>query len=81
MLHMQRCDPAALSAAAGAAVSVVVDAVGPLQQLAQTAHAWRTCVDVLVEVNAGQDRCAAGVSPLKCQWFLIWLAFEPQVVL
>eukprot|EP00775_Hariotina_reticulata_P007631 gene7631-7833_t len=44
-------------AAQGALVSVVVDAAGPLQLLAQTAHAWGTSVNVLVEINAGQDRC------------------------
>jgi D-serine deaminase-like pyridoxal phosphate-dependent protein len=34
-----------------------VDAAGPLQQLADAAAAWGTSVDVLVEVNVGQDRC------------------------
>ncbi|KAF6249855.1 hypothetical protein COO60DRAFT_926754 [Scenedesmus sp. NREL 46B-D3] len=44
-------------AAQGARVSVVVDALQPLEQLAAAAHAWGTSVDVLVEINAGQDRC------------------------
>lgn len=43
----------------GARVSIIVDAAGPLQQLADTAAAWGTSVDVLVEVNVGQDRCVA----------------------
>jgi D-serine deaminase-like pyridoxal phosphate-dependent protein len=37
-------------------VSVVVDAAQPLEQLAATAREWGTSVDVLVEINAGQDR-------------------------
>lgn len=41
----------------GARVSVVVDAKQPLKLLADTAAAWCTSVDVLVEINAGQDRC------------------------
>jgi D-serine deaminase-like pyridoxal phosphate-dependent protein len=44
---------------AGARVSVVVDAVQPLEQLAATAREWGTSVDVLVEINAGQDRWGA----------------------
>lgn len=42
----------------GARVSVVVDALQPLQLLADMAAAWGTSIDVLVEINAGQDRCA-----------------------
>jgi D-serine deaminase-like pyridoxal phosphate-dependent protein len=38
-------------------VSVVVDALQPLEQLAAAAREWGTSVDVLVEINAGQDRC------------------------
>lgn len=38
-------------------MSVVVDAEQPLKLLADTAAAWCTSVDVLVEINAGQDRC------------------------
>uniref|UniRef100_A0A383VFH8 D-serine dehydratase-like domain-containing protein n=1 Tax=Tetradesmus obliquus TaxID=3088 RepID=A0A383VFH8_TETOB len=44
-------------AAQGARVSVVVDALQPLEQLAVTAQQWGTSIDVLVEINAGQDRC------------------------
>lgn len=39
-------------------MSIVVDALQPLQQLADVSAAWGTRVDVLVEINAGQDRCA-----------------------
>ncbi len=46
----------AAAAAAGARVSVVVDAHEPLQQLARSAARFDTSVDVLVEVNVGQDR-------------------------
>lgn len=41
---------------AGAHVSVVVDAVGPLELLASTAQTLGATIDVLVEINAGQDR-------------------------
>lgn len=41
---------------AGARLSVVVDALEPLQQLARSAAKFQTRVDVLVEVNVGQDR-------------------------
>eukprot|EP00878_Enallax_costatus_P027366 GHUV01029449.1.p1 GENE.GHUV01029449.1~~GHUV01029449.1.p1 ORF type:complete len:209 (+),score=53.98 GHUV01029449.1:431-1057(+) len=44
-------------AAQGARISVVVDAPGPLQQLAAAAATWQTSINVLVEINAGQDRC------------------------
>jgi D-serine deaminase-like pyridoxal phosphate-dependent protein len=37
-------------------VSVVADALEPLQQLAHSAAKFQTSVDVLVEVNVGQDR-------------------------
>jgi len=40
----------------GARVSVVVDASEPLQQLAATAAQWSVTINVLVEINAGQDR-------------------------
>eukprot|EP00882_Tetradesmus_deserticola_P009015 GHRQ01009511.1.p1 GENE.GHRQ01009511.1~~GHRQ01009511.1.p1 ORF type:complete len:216 (+),score=61.29 GHRQ01009511.1:748-1395(+) len=46
-------------AAQGARVSVVVDTLQPLEQLAATAQEWGTSVDVLVEINAGQDRWVA----------------------
>lgn len=49
--------------AAGARVSVVVDAPGPLQQLAAAAAAWQTSISVLVEINAGQDRCKVVPAP------------------
>jgi D-serine deaminase-like pyridoxal phosphate-dependent protein len=42
----------------GARVSIVVDALQPLQLVADTAAAWGASIDVLVEINAGQDRCA-----------------------
>lgn len=39
-------------------MSVVVDATEPLEQLAATAAAWGVSINVLVEINAGQDRWA-----------------------
>ena len=44
----------------GAAVSVVVDAAGPLEQLAAAAASWGVSINVLVEINAGQDRWSVG---------------------
>lgn len=50
----------------GARVSVVVDAVEPLEQLAATAAAWGVSINVLVEINAGQDRYALVDSASMC---------------
>jgi hypothetical protein len=51
----------------GARVSVVVDAPGPLEQLAAAAAARGVSVDVLVEVNAGQDRCGVDTPEAAAQ--------------
>ncbi|KAF8062759.1 D-threonine aldolase [Scenedesmus sp. PABB004] len=57
VVDLAKLDRLAALAAQGARVSVVVDARAPLQALAAAARAWETSVGVLVEVNAGQDRC------------------------
>jgi D-serine deaminase-like pyridoxal phosphate-dependent protein len=54
-------------------VSVVVDAAQPLEQLSATAREWGTSVDVLVEINAGQDRW--GCRGSSKVWFVNHVTF------
>jgi D-serine deaminase-like pyridoxal phosphate-dependent protein len=52
----------------GAHISVCVDAVGPLAELGKQAAAAGVMIDVLVEVNAGQDRWAGWVGGWVGGW-------------
>ncbi|GIL63591.1 hypothetical protein Vafri_17631 [Volvox africanus] len=53
----RKIDRLAGLAAAGARVGVCFESVDNLRQLQRAAAASGTCLDVLVELNVGQDRC------------------------